>query len=323
MMELLLYKDDGSCELISDMDNIEKAVIDKNYLKWLNVENPTNGDMRFLEQQFRFHPLAIEDCMADIQRPKIDKYDGYLFIVLHAASRAEHKDKATSLEVDIFLGANFIITVHMKPIKCITTAQERCTKNSQIMKNGPANIFYNIADALVDNYFPILESIDSEIDAIEKSMFKEPKNSNIHNLLVLKETVMTLRRFIAPQRVIVKFLERGDYQPIISNDLSLYFRDLTDLLARVNDTLYSYSDILSSMLEGYTFVASSRLNEIMKVLTIIATIAMPLTLLSGIYGMNFRFMPELQWKYGYFFALVLMVSIGISMLLYFKHKKWL
>jgi len=323
MMELLLYEKDGQTKIVHEQDEISKNVGKRGALLWLNIENPTEQDMQFLQDRFNFHPLAIEDCMATIQRPKIDKYDGYVFIVLHAASLAAHKDKATSLEVDIFIGHNYIVTIHMKPIKSINSSRDRCIKNPGIMAKGAGYLFYSIADALVDNYFPILDKLDTDIDNMEQMMFGEHSAENINKILNLKETVLTLRRFIGPQREVVNLLSRGDHQPFIESDMSIYFRDIADLLARISDTLDAYRDVLSNILDGYTSIASNRLNEVMKVLTVIATIMMPLTLISGIYGMNFRHMPELQWKYGYAVTLILMVAIGSGMLIYFKHKKWL
>ncbi len=326
MMELIHFERDAGCRVVSDLTEmhaaINKSISDGSFI-WLDVEKPTYEEMEFLEESFNFHPLAIEDCMISIQRPKIDRYMGYLFIVLHAASLAAHKDKATSLEVDFFIGNSYIVTVHMKPIKSIRNMRERCLKNTQIMSLGPGYVFYNLADSLVDNYFPILEKLDKDIERFEKMMVEEHPTEILTRVLALKESVLTLKKFIGPQSEIVNQLARGDFQPIIKNDLSMYFRDISDLLIRVRDTLDSYSEGLSSLLQGYAFAASNRLNEIMKVLTIITTIMMPLTLITGIYGMNFSHMPELDWKFGYFFALLLMFAVGGGMVFYFKHKKWL
>lgn len=323
MLELLLYEKNGKCQVINDVEKIRTLVKRKDVLLWLNVEKPAEKDMQFLQDNFNFHPLAIEDCMTTMQRPKIDRYDNYLFIVLHAASLGPHKDKATSLELDTFIGGNYIVTIHMKPIKSIMSSRERCIKNPQILSKGPTHLFYAITDALVDNYFPILDKLDKDIEKAEQTIFKTHAAENINKILNLKEIVLTLRRFIGPQREIVNFLARGDYQPIISSDFSIYFRDIADLLARISDTLDSYRDVLTSILDGYRSIVSNSLNEIMKVLTIIATIMMPLTLVTGIYGMNFKFMPELDWRYGYFLIMFFMLAIGGSMLLFFKHKKWL
>ena len=191
------------------------------------------------------------------------------------------------------------------------------------MEKGPANILYSFADALVDNYFPILDDLDADIETMEQMMITDQGTKNIYKILSLTEIVLTLKRFIGPQRDVVNSIVRGDYTPIVPEGLSIYFRDITDLLARITDMLDAYRDTLTRVLDGYTSIASTRLNEVMKVLTVIATIMMPLTLISGIYGMNFQHMPELEWKYGYFFTIFLMFAIGTSMIAYFKHKKWL
>lgn len=323
-MELLIYdKDSRSVKSVTDQALIEQYAVKKDTFMWLDIQKPTYKDMDMLERYFNVHPLTIEDVMTTIQRPKIDKYIGYLFIVLHAASLATHKDKATSLELDIFLSEKFIVTCHMKQIKSLFTVRERIMKNPSIMTEGHASLFYNITDALVDNYFPILEKLDTDIDRIEEMILRDHNIQHISTIMSLKEIVLMLRKFIAPQREIINSVVRGDYAPVISTELSVYFRDISDILVKIYDNLESYGEVLTSLLQAYTFVASNRLNEVMKVLTIIATIMMPLTLISSIYGMNFRHMPEIEWRYGYFFALGIMLAIGFGMLAYFKHKKWI
>lgn len=323
-MELLVYdKETSSVKSVIDPASIEQYVTRKDTFMWLDIQKPTYKDMDFLERYFNIHPLTIEDVMTTIQRPKIDKYIGFLFIVLHAASLAPHKDKTTSLELDIFLSEKFIITCHLKHIKSLDTVRERIMKNPAIMTEGHANLFYNIADALVDNYFPILEKLDTDINHTEELILKDHSIQNVTTIMNMKEIVLMLRRFIAPQREIINSVVRGDYAPIISSELSVYFRDISDILVRIYDSLESYGEVLTSLLQAYTFVASNRLNDIMKVLTIISTIMMPLTLISSIYGMNFKHMPEIEWKYGYFFAIFIMISIGCGMLAFFKYKKWI
>ncbi|MDD5440132.1 MAG: magnesium/cobalt transporter CorA [Candidatus Omnitrophica bacterium] len=326
MIELLFYDTAaGQCTVTGDANEIKTLVKKPDGILWLDIEKPTYSDMEILEQGFNFHPLAIEDCMTTIQRPKIDKYiGGYLFVVLHAASLGLHKDKATSKEVDFFIGNNFLITVHVKSLGCITACRERCVKNPTLMGQGPGYLFYTVADALVDNYFPILDRLGTDIEKVEQMVHGKNENGNcISRILSLKDNVLTLRRFIGPQKELVNSLARGDYQPFISSELSIYFRDIYDLLAQISDTLDSYRDELTNILDGYRSVTANNLNEVMKVLTMIATIMMPLTVVGSIYGMNFKHMPELEWRYGYFFALALMMAIGLSMLVFFKTKKWI
>ncbi|MBL7158799.1 MAG: magnesium/cobalt transporter CorA [Candidatus Omnitrophica bacterium] len=323
MIRILIQKKGKEGELLNKADDAISYIGRKDIFVWVDVENPTQHNMKFLQEHFSFHPLAIEDCMTSIQRPKIDKYDNYLFIVLHAGTLASHKDKATSLEVDSFVGENYVVTVHLKSIPSVSATWERCIKNSSIMSQGAAYLFYFLADALVDNYFPILEKLDREIQKTEENVFKDPKPAVLNKLFDLKENVLILRRIIGPQRETMNFLARGGYQPIIPPRLSIYFRDVSDLLARINDNLDTYRDLLNSAFDGYLSVTSNKLNEIMKVLTIICTIMMPLTLITGIYGMNFNFMPEINWRYGYVAVILVMLGIVLGMLVFFKRKKWL
>lgn len=323
MIRILVQKKDSDPIVLEKAEGLSSYLGKKELSVWVDVEKPTDKDMAFLEKCFSFHPLAIEDCMASIQRPKIDRYDNYLFIVLHAATLGLHKDKATSLELDSFIGENYVVTVHLKPIPSVSSTWKRCIKNSGIVSRGAAYLFYFLSDALVDNYSPILEKLDKEIQKTEDAIFKRANAATLNKIFDLKENVLTLRRLLGPQRETMNFIARGGYAPIIPAELSIYFRDISDLLASINDSLDTYRDMLTSALDGYMSATSNKLNEIMKVLTIIATIMMPLTLITGIYGMNFRFMPEIEWRYGYFVIIAIMVAIAGGMLVFFKKKKWL
>lgn len=323
MIKILVSEKDKPSIILENVADLPNYKGRKEATIWVDVQKPIDKDMQFLEKEFSFHPLAIEDCLTTIQRPKIDKYDNYLFTVLHAATLSSHKDKATSLELDSFIGENYVVTVHLKSIPSVSATWERCIKNTGIMSRGAAYLFYFLADALVDNYFPILEKLDKEIQKTEDSVFKNADSFALSKIFDLKENVLILRRILGPQRETMNFLSRGGYQPIIPAKLSIYFRDVADLLARINDNLDTYRDMLTSAMDGYMSATSNKLNEIMKVLTIIATIMMPLTLITGIYGMNFRVMPEIGWRYGYFVILGFMLVLGLGMLLFFKKKKWL
>ncbi len=323
MINVIIQEKDKNPEILTDLKGMSLYIGKKDFRIWVDIQKPTQEDMQFIEKNFSFHPLAIEDAMTTIQRPKIDRYDNYLFIVLHAALLAPRKDKATSLEVDSFIGENYVVTVHLKPIPSVSATWQRCIKHAGIMSQGAAYLFYFLADALVDNYFPILEKMGKEIQKAEDNVLKDTNSGTLNKIFDLKENVLILRRILGPQRETMNFIARGGYDPIIPKGLSIYFRDISDLLARINDTLDTYREALTSATTGYMSVTSNKLNEIMKVLTIIATIMMPLTLITGIYGMNFRFMPEIDWRYGYFATIALMLTIAGGMLLFFKKKKWL
>ena len=189
MIRILRQEKDKTVELLKNIHDIPSHLGKKGVYVWVDVEKPTHEDIQFLEKHFSFHPLAIEDCMTAIQRPKIDRYDHYLFIVLHAATLAAHKDKETSLELDSFVGENYVVTIHLKPIPSVSSTWERCLKNKGIMAQGAAYLFYFLADALVDNYFPILEKLDQEIQKTEDSMNRSDSRKEGSPRITLKSTL--------------------------------------------------------------------------------------------------------------------------------------
>jgi len=209
MLKILVREKNKNVERLSDKSRVSSYINNKDTHLWVDIQKPTQEEMAFLEKHFSFHPLAIEDSMTTIQRPKIDKYDNYLFIVLHAATLAPHKDKATSLELDTFVGENYIVTVHSKPIPSVTSTWERCLKNTGLMAQGAAHLFYFLADALVDNYFPILEKLDREIQKVEDSVFSNTTSQTLSKIFELKENVFTLRKILGPQREAMNILARG------------------------------------------------------------------------------------------------------------------
>jgi magnesium transporter len=323
MVEILLYnRKQNAIVTDKDLPEAHRALEGKDDVLWVDIQGFDSEAINKLEQVFGFHPLAIEDCIGTSQRPKIDNYENYLFVVLHAAYLKPKKVGLETIELNSFVGTNYIVTVRDMPIVSIDFVKERCKKNPALMGNGSGELFYLIADAMIDNYFPILDKLDKEIDVVEQSIFDNPTHKLLDRVFSLKNDILALRRLIYPQREIINFLARGEY-PIIGGNLKLYFRDVGDGLARIIDILDNYRDILASAMDGYLSAISNKTNEVMKVLTIIATIMMPLTLITGIYGMNFAFMPELRSPYGYYATLFVMFLLGVGMVLFFKRKKWL
>ncbi|MBL7158331.1 MAG: magnesium transporter CorA family protein, partial [Candidatus Omnitrophica bacterium] len=250
MIKILTFRN-NVVEILKSTEEVSSVIGKKGTYVWVDIQKPSDTDIRFLEKHFLFHPLAIEDCMSTIQRPKIDRYERYLFVVLHAAHIGTHRNKATAHELDTFVGENYVVTVHTNPIPSVSMTWERCLRNAQIMSRGTGYLFYYLTDALVDNYFPIIEKLDKEIEKCEDSVFKNPDSNVPNKIFFLKENVMILRRNIGPQREITNFIARGGYEPIIPNNLSVYFRDVADLLARISDSLDLYRDTLTTAMDGY------------------------------------------------------------------------
>jgi len=309
--------------IISSLDHadIKKGLKDENNLVWVELENPSKEELNFIKDTFKLHPLTVEDCVNTNARPKIDQFPTYLFLILHAAGYNKANFKVKTLELNICVGKNYLLTIHMDPIPSLKNAWERAEKNIGLMCSGSDKLLHLVVDSLVDNYFPVIDMLDTRIDKIENDVFTKPRENTLKQIFSVKNDVLFLRRFIAPQRETINLLAKGDHA-FISQSIGIYFRDVADNLIFILDTIDTYRDTLAGTLDAYLSNITNKTNEIMKTLTIIATIMMPLTLITGIYGMNFKFMPEITWKFGYLGAYVLMAIVAITMLVHFKRNKW-
>ncbi len=302
-------------------DKFKEVLAHNENLLWLDVENPTKKELELLKAQFKLHPLTIEDCVNTNARPKIDQFPDYMFLILHSVGVRPRANKIKTVELNICIGKNFLLTIHIDPIPSINTNWGRCQKNTQALTRGPDRLLHHIVDSLVDNYFPLMDMFDGRIAKIEHDVFKEAGQQALNQIFSVKKDLLFLRRFVAPQREMVNLLSKDQYS-LIRPSIQVYFRDVFDNLLFIQDAIDTYRDSISGALDAYLTTISNKTNEIMKTLTIIATIAMPLTLITGIYGMNFRHMPEIDWPFGYAWAYLLMFAIGVGMLAYFKRKKW-
>jgi len=272
---------------------------------------------------FSLHPLVLEDILNTDQRPKIEDHGEYIYIVLkmlHKVNRAEFAAE----QISIILGKNFVISFQ-EGIKgdAFDLIRERIRSGKgRIRGFGTDYLVYSLIDAIVDNYFVILEEIGERIENIEDELVKNPQAQTLHRIHGFKREMIYLRKAVWPLREVISALERKE-SPLVKDTTSIYLRDVYDHTIQVIDTIESYREMLSGMLDIYLSSISNRMNEIMKFLTVIGTIFIPLTFIVGIYGMNFEFIPELKWRYGYFIVISGMSAIAVLMLFYFKKKKWL
>lgn len=301
---------------ISDLREVEGNVI------WADVTDPTSHDFEELAEEFKFHHLSIEDCQNQHQRPKVEEYPGYYFIVLYEAELAGPNDRLELRELNIFLGKNYLVTVHSRPIRAIETARRLWPEWLDRAEHGAGLLAYLLIDAIVDDYLPLLDIISERMDSLEDSIFGEFKAEAIEEIFGIKKKLLFLRRAVAPLRDVFNTLLRREQQ-IFSRDAYVYFQDVFDHLIRVADTIDTLRDMLSSTMDAYLSMSGNRMNMIMKRLTSISTILMSVTLIAGIYGMNFDFMPELKWRFGYIFALLSMVGVGFALYRYLKKVKWI
>jgi magnesium transporter len=286
------------------------------------VSDPTSRDFEELAEEFGFHHLSIEDCQNAHQRPKVEEYTGYYFIVLYEAELAGTNDRLELRELNIFLGKNYLVTVHSRPIRAIATAARLWHEWTDRAEQGAGLLAYLLIDGIVDDYLPLLDIISERMDDLEDSIFGVWRAEVIEEIFSIKKKLLYLRRSITPLRDVFNTMLRRE-QPIFPRETHVYFQDVFDHLIRVADTIDTLRDMLSSTMDAYLSVSGNRMNKIMKRLTSISTILMSMTLIAGIYGMNFALMPELRWRFGYVFALTSMVAVGVALYVYLKKVKWI
>jgi magnesium transporter len=254
---------------------------------WLDLAAPSIPESLLLSDTFAFHPLSVEDALSDARYPKAEAYDGYLFVILHGIDqRAAQKEQGISTHgVSFFLGPNYLVTVHDGASRSIEELRDHCVRNSRLLGEGPVVLFHRIVDSMVDHYAPEVEKLEDRLDALEQAIFDEPDRSLARQILKAKRDVASLRRVIGPQRDVISRLARREFVDI-STEMSFRFRDVSDHLVRIADDALVFQDRLTGILDAHLSIISNQLNEVMKVLAVVSTIFMPLTLVTGVYGMN-------------------------------------
>ena len=270
---------------------------------------------------FSLHPLVLEDILNTDQRPKMEDYGDYIYIVLKNIYRQEGEDLLSD-QISIILGNDFILSFQEQESGLFESIKEKIRKDKgRIRKEGADYLAYSIVDNIVDNYFVVLENLEEKIDDVEDDLVSKPNSDTLQNIHFLKKQLILLRKSLWPLREAIGSLDRSA-SLLINRSTGIYLKDIYDHTIAIIDTVETFRDMLSGMLDIYLTSISNRLNEVMKVLTIIATIFMPLSFIAGVYGMNFKYMPELELHWGYFSVLGIMFVITLFMLIYFKKKKW-
>ena len=293
-------------------------------LTWINIDGI--HDITMIEKvgdHFDLHPLILEDILHTAQRPKFEDYDSHLFIVLRMLMCTGEGRRVQSEQVSMVVGHNFVISFQESIGDVFEPIRDRIRKaGGRIRKMGSDYLAYALLDAIVDGYFGVLETTGEKIESLEEQLLKEPTDRIPQRIHSLKREMIYLRKSVWPLRELVGNLQRSE-SALVSEQTGIYLRDVHDHTIQVIDTVESYRDIVASMFDIYLSSISNRMNAVMKVLTIIATIFIPLTFVAGIYGMNFKYMPELEWRWGYALVLLVMIVIAAGMIGYFRRRKWL
>lgn len=319
---LTIYVSNGRETRRADAVEPEWLLPKSGYYVWVDLQCASEEDARVLSEPFGFHELAVEDALKEIQTPKIESYGDYLYMILHGIDFEAAKHTFATHEVDIFLGEQFLVTVHDDFSRSVARLLEVCPRNDFVLAEGPAALLHRIVDSMVDNYRPEVEKLEARLDDMEDRVFNKPSPGDVREILGLKRDVSSLRRVVTPQRDVIGRLARREF-PQISEALSYRFRDVFDHLVRLADEATLYQDRITSLLDAHLSFTSNRLNQVMKTLTIISTIFLPLTVLTGMFGMNVSFPPFPGGEGMQFWWIVgIMLAIGGVMLWYFNRSKY-
>jgi magnesium transporter len=309
-----------------EVNNVEEALSlrNKSSVTWLNIDGVHQPEI--IEQvgkNFGMHPLVLEDIANTGQRPKMEDFDDYIFVVLRMLRFDEKENQTKTEQISVILGRDFVVSFQEMEGDVFDAIRERLRSNKgRIRKMGADYLAYSLIDAVVDNYFMVLESLGETIEDIEDKLVTNPTAETLRTIHDLKREMVFLRKSVWPLREVINRLERSE-SPLINKSTFVYLRDVYDHTIQVMDAVETFRDMLSGMLDIYLSSVSNRMNEVMKVLTVIATIFIPLTFIAGIYGMNFRYMPELELAWSYPAVLILMLIIALLMVVYFRRKKWI
>lgn len=285
---------------------------------WVDLDQPTKEEETLLHTFFQFHALAIEDSLYRLQRPKMDYYDDFTFFVLHSICHDNLKPE----ELTMFVGENYVVTFHYTKLPELTIARDRISQNPMKWKQGHLFVAYQIIDKIVDDYFPILYKIEDNLNEIEDTLSPSTVHLSMDSVFDVRTDLLRLRRTIIPMRELLYRVLSSEKLGFTANERA-YFGDIHDHLIRLAEILESNRELTADIRDSQLSINSNQMNRIMMTLTIISSVFIPLTFIAGLYGMNFVFMPELQWRYGYIIVLGAMLGIGIAMLLWFKRKGWL
>lgn len=314
---------EGSLQRGLSEEQIRAAFQSKRGLLWVDTHQTTEDDGEFLAHNFGFHRLAIEDCTSKlIHPPKIDDFGDHLFLVVHGINHMAESDIVETTELAMFLGPNFVVSNHNAPLYSVDSVAKLVEEDGRPLRRGADFLAYILIDALIDNVLPTIDKMSDVADEIEEEVIRNPRQPTLEAILKLKRSVLRLHRVMAPQREVLNRLSRREF-PIIKEEAQIFYRDVYDHIVRIEDLGQSLRDRADNALSTHLSSVANRQNETMKVLSMVATIFLPLALLAGIYGMNFENMPELDVRWAYFAVLGFMGAVIAAVVSWFWARRWI
>jgi magnesium transporter len=317
------FDPDGQMHVDINKHEIRTAFESKKGMLWVDVHQPTDEDGQFLRDCCGFHRLAVEDCMSThLHPPKVDDFGDYLFIILHGINYSVRSEIVETAELAIFLGAKFVVTSHSLPMYSVDSAARLVEEDGRPMHRGADFLVHQIVDGLIDNILPTIDAMSERAEEIEEAVIRSPQPPTLEAIIQFKRSAAQLHRVVAPQREVLNRLSRREFA-MVSNEAQMFYRDIYDHVARIEDLNQSLRDRAGDALSTYLSSVANRQNEIMKLVSIVAAIFLPMMLVAGIYGMNFEHMPELEWSWAYFAVLGFMGFVIVSSVAWFWSRSWI
>lgn len=346
-MLTIVRGENGKTVYESDPARLPELIADTSRTFWLDLQAPTPDEFAVLHNVFNFHPLALEDAQKPNQRPKLDEYDGYCFLAADevsllfdatpqedrhatrtdnpdlpagAQSRINDEDDVQTRQIGMFFGPNYLVTVHIQPAQAVQDMRGRCGQNAKILERGPDFVLYTLLDVLTDSYFPLLDALDDIMDSLEARVFHRPDAAVLETIFALKRDVARIRRYAGPLRQVVETLTERHF-PNVKNKTLPYLRDVADHLFRVYEALDNYRDLTANLLDAHLSQTNNDMNRVMQKLSVISAVFLPLTFLTGFFGMNFA--HEFWSETSPIFWLIGMAAFGGATYLYFRRRRWI
>jgi magnesium transporter len=318
-MVTLIYAENGGVAHEQDTPRLPELMADESRTFWVDLESPSEEEFSLLRDVFQFHPLAIEDARHPHQRPKLDEYENHLFLTAdevtldpnayETPAKDGDEEAVQSRQMSAFLGDHYLVTVHVAPVAAVRGLRDRCDHNRHVLKRGADFVLYSLLDVLVDGYFPLLDTLDDRIDDLEDRIVEQTQRSTLDTIFAMKRDLTRLRKHAGPQREVLQTLTTRDL-PGVHTETLPYFRDVADHLFRVYEALDGYRDLMSDMLGAYLSQVSNEMNRVMQKLSVVATVFLPITFITGVFGMNFEKQPWIKTDFWFWMFLMSLVAGG-------------
>jgi magnesium transporter len=319
-----LRQPDGAVVSPASDEQVRQAVSSGQGQLWIDLEAVTErAEAAFLSDVFGFHHLTIDDCFnRHVDPAKIDDYGRYIFIIAQGMSTQAPSGALRTTEIDIYLGTNYVVSFHQEPLPGLEAVRRRVLAGGPDFAHGVDFLTHALLDAVVDGFQPEVEMLDDTLSHLEERVLAQPEAHLLEEILTMKRNVQRLRRTLVPQRDMVNRIARGEFPTVVQPETHMYFRDVYDHVVRVGELVETLRDLADGALNVYLGSVNNRMNDIMKTLSVVASVILPLPFIASIYGMNFENMPELEWEYGYFLILAVMAAIGVGLVTFFRTRRW-